>query len=135
MFAGARLRGPAEGNEDDGWYGLRPPGPLRRNPLAFPFAPSILLPFSWIVRSLVDFAQAAPSLVVVAQSLGPLPLDADVVCAPQAEEVTVEARQPVVIALDTPDQLPIIAITLDTYSHVLPNLRDAAAAAMEEALS
>ena len=28
-----------------------------------------------------------------------------------------------------------IAITLDTYSHVLPNMRDAAAAAMEEALS
>jgi hypothetical protein len=28
-----------------------------------------------------------------------------------------------------------LAITLDTYSHVLPNLRDAAAAAMEEALS
>jgi integrase len=28
-----------------------------------------------------------------------------------------------------------IAITLDTYSHVLPNMRDQAAAAMEEALS
>ena len=28
-----------------------------------------------------------------------------------------------------------IAITLDTYSHVLPNMRDAAAAAMEEAPS
>jgi integrase len=28
-----------------------------------------------------------------------------------------------------------IAKTLDTYSHVLPNMRDAAAAAMEEALS
>jgi hypothetical protein len=28
-----------------------------------------------------------------------------------------------------------IAITLDTYSHGLPNMRDAAAAAMEEALS
>ena len=28
-----------------------------------------------------------------------------------------------------------IVITLDTYSHVLPNMRDAAAAAMEEALS
>ena len=28
-----------------------------------------------------------------------------------------------------------IAITLDTYSHVLPNMRDHAAAAMEEALS
>jgi integrase len=29
----------------------------------------------------------------------------------------------------------IAIITLDTYSHVLPNMRDAAAAAMEEALS
>ena len=28
-----------------------------------------------------------------------------------------------------------IAITLDTYSHVLPNMRDQAAAAMEDALS
>jgi integrase len=28
-----------------------------------------------------------------------------------------------------------IAITLDTYSHILPNMRDQAAAAMEEALS
>jgi integrase len=28
-----------------------------------------------------------------------------------------------------------IAITLDTYSHVLPNMRDQAAQAMEEALS
>jgi integrase len=28
-----------------------------------------------------------------------------------------------------------IAITLDTYSHVLPNMRDQAAAAMEETLS
>jgi integrase len=28
-----------------------------------------------------------------------------------------------------------IAITLDTYSHVLPNMQDHAAAAMEEALS
>jgi integrase len=28
-----------------------------------------------------------------------------------------------------------IAKTLDTYSHVLPNMRDQAAAAMEEALS
>ncbi len=28
-----------------------------------------------------------------------------------------------------------IAITLDTYSHVLPNMRDQAAAAMENALS
>jgi hypothetical protein len=28
-----------------------------------------------------------------------------------------------------------IAITLDTYSHVLPNMRDQAAAAMEEVLS
>jgi integrase len=28
-----------------------------------------------------------------------------------------------------------IAITLDTYSHVLPNMRDQAAKAMEEALS
>jgi integrase len=28
-----------------------------------------------------------------------------------------------------------IAITLDTYSHVLPNMRDQAAAAMEEALA
>jgi integrase len=28
-----------------------------------------------------------------------------------------------------------IAITLDTYSHVLPNMRNQAAAAMEEALS
>ena len=28
-----------------------------------------------------------------------------------------------------------IAITLDTYSHVLPNMRDQTAAAMEEALS
>ena len=28
-----------------------------------------------------------------------------------------------------------IAITLDTYSHVLPNMRDQAAAAMEKALS
>ena len=28
-----------------------------------------------------------------------------------------------------------IAITLDTYSYMLPNMRDAAAAAMEEALS
>ena len=27
------------------------------------------------------------------------------------------------------------AITLDTYSHILPNMRDQAAAAMEEALS
>jgi integrase len=28
-----------------------------------------------------------------------------------------------------------IAITLDTYSHVLPNMRDQAAAAMEDALT
>jgi len=28
-----------------------------------------------------------------------------------------------------------IAITLDTYSHVLPNVRDQAVAVMEEALS
>jgi hypothetical protein len=29
----------------------------------------------------------------------------------------------------------VIAITLDTYSHVLPNMQDRAAEAMEEALS
>jgi hypothetical protein len=38
-------------------------------------------------------------------------------------------------AHEAEDRLEALYITLDTYSHVLPNMHDQAAAAMEEALS